>query len=178
MKLSICINAPEDFSEQSTDDGDSSTAAPYYPQAQRIISESEKIAQVLENYLVQLYPDSKLYETAEISLSFVTPEEIRELNKEYRDVDEPTDVLSFPLLEDEPSGLPELPVLSLGDIVICPEETERLHPELESHDAVCLMIAHSFLHLLGYDHEDEEAQAEMWALQDEISAKILEGGSR
>ena len=171
MKLSICINTPEDSS--GADDADSNTTIPNHPEIQQIITESESIAQVLESYLVNLYPDSKLYEAAEISLSFVNPEDIRALNRDYRDVDEATDVLSFPMLDEEPVDVPELPVLSLGDIVICPEETARLHPELSLHEAMCLMIAHSFLHLLGYDHDNEETQAEMWALQDEITAKIL-----
>ena len=60
----------------------------------------------------------------------------------------------------------------LGDIVICPEETARLHPELCEREAMCLMIAHSFLHLLGYDHDTEEKQAEMWALQDRIAGRL------
>ncbi|MBQ7214386.1 MAG: rRNA maturation RNase YbeY [Synergistaceae bacterium] len=172
MKLSICINTPEDSS--GADDADSSsTTIPNHPEIHQIITESESIAQILESYLAELYPDSKLYEAAEISLSFMSPEDIRELNRTYRDVNEATDVLSFPLLDEEPIDIPELPVLSLGDIVICPEETARLHPELSLHEAMCLMIAHSFLHLLGYDHDNEETQAEMWALQDEITAKIL-----
>ena len=174
MKLSICINTPEDSS--GADDADSNTTIPNHPEIQQIITESENIAQVLEKYLEELYPDSKLYEAAEISLSFMSPEEIRALNREYRNVDEATDVLSFPLLDEEPVNAfckPELPVLSLGDIVICPEETVRLHAELSLHEAVCLMISHSFLHLLGYDHENEETQSEMWALQEEITAKIL-----
>lgn len=171
MNLSLCINVPED--SQGADDSDSNTANSPKHEQQAVISESENIAHVLECWLAEIYPASKLYETAEISLSFVTPEEIRELNRDYRGVDESTDVLSFPLIDDEPVNVPELPLLSLGDIVICPEETTRLHPELSPHDAVCLMIAHSFLHLLGYDHDTEEKQAEMWRLQDEITAEIL-----
>lgn len=172
MKLSLCINAPEDFSDTGTDDSDSNTI-PNFPEVQHIITESETIAQVLQEELAELYPDSKLYETAEISLSFVRAEEIRELNRDYRDTDEATDVLSFPLLEDVPTGIPELPVLALGDIVICPELTAKLHPELSPHEAMCLMVAHSFLHLLGYDHDNEQAQAQMWEMQDAITAKIL-----
>ena len=173
MKLSLCINAPEDFSEPGTDDSDSNTIPNYSPETQQIITESETIAQVLQEELAELYPDSKLYESAEISLSFVRVEEIRELNRDYRDTDEATDVLSFPLLEDVPTGIPELPVLALGDIVICPELTAKLHPELSPHEAMCLMVAHSFLHLLGYDHDNEQAQAQMWEMQDAITAKIL-----
>ena len=134
-------------------------------------SDINAIAGVLKSELIRLYPDSKNYEEAEISLSFVTPEEIRELNRTYRDTDESTDVLSFPMIDDEQI---ELPVLELGDIVICPEEVKRLHPELSEREGMCLMIAHSFLHLLGYDHADEDEQKEMWELQNGIASKILE----
>ena len=66
-----------------------------------------------------------------------------------------------------------MPVLALGDIVICPEEVSRLHPELEKNEAIYLMLAHSFLHLIGYDHDTEEKQDLMWRLQDEIKEKIM-----
>lgn len=134
-------------------------------------SDYPKISQVLEKYLREIYPDSEKFESAEVSLSFVPAEAIRSLNREYRGVDEATDVLSFPMIDDIPEGMP---VLMLGDIVICPEMTAQLHPELSQREAVSLMIAHSFLHLLGYDHEDEEQQRSMWAKQDEISREILE----
>ena len=155
MKLSLCIDAPE-----GADSSDSNTIPP-----ERI----PDIEHILAEELEALYPAARNYEEAEISLSFVSSEAIRELNRQYRDVDEPTDVLSFPMMEDE--ELP-LPVLSLGDIVICPEETARLHPELSQDEAICLMIAHSFLHLLGYDHDTEEAQAKMWELQDRIAGRL------
>lgn len=162
MKLSLCINAPEDT--QGADDGDSNTIP-----NERI----EHISEILQEELLRLYPVSESYEAAEISLSFVRPEEIRELNREYRNIDEATDVLSFPIIDidvdDEPS---DLPVLTLGDIVICPEEVSRLHPEMTHNDAINLMIAHSFLHLLGYDHDSEEKQNEMWALQEEIAGRL------
>ena len=156
MKLSLCIDAPEG-------DNDSNIFVP-----------PDTIAAILTEELLSLYPAAKNYESAEISLSFVSAEEIRRLNREYRNVDEPTDVLSFPLIDDEPVGIPELPVLALGDIVICPEETARLHPELTHCEAIYLMIAHSFLHLLGYDHDTEEKQAEMWALQDRIAGRLAQ----
>ena len=155
MKLSLCIN--------STDESeDSDSTSPDYPDINRI-------AGILEHELETIYPESKNYEHAEISITFVKPEEIRTLNHEYRNVDEPTDVLSFPMEFEE-----NMPVLMLGDIVICPEEVARLHPELESQEAMMLMTAHSFLHLLGYDHDTPEHEREMWELQDSIKAKLLE----
>ena len=166
MKLALCINTPEDSS--GTNDSDT---APAHPETQRIINEADSIAARLEEELAALCPAAASYDEAEISLSFVTAEEIRALNREYRDTDEATDVLSFPMMDDAPEGLP---VLSLGDIVICPEETARLHPELGLYDALCLMIAHSFLHLLGYDHDTDEKQAEMWELQDRIAGRLAQ----
>ena len=158
MKLSISINEPEDS------DGDSCIS----------VEDCEKISEVLEKELLEIYPNSKNYESVEISLTFINSEGIRELNKNYRNIDEATDVLSFPLInENEPVEIPELPVLALGDIIICPEEVKRLHPELEINEGILLMISHSFLHLLGFDHDTEEKEKLMWQKQDEIKNKIL-----
>ena len=157
MKLSLSIT-PEDS------EGDSSSSDFNF----------DKIASVLENELATVYPASKKYDFAEISLTFVTPDEIRKLNHDYRDIDEATDVLSFPLIDFENENKDFfMPVLALGDIVICPEEVKRLHSELDQREAVYLMIAHSFLHLLGFDHDTEEKQKLMWLKQDEIKSKIL-----
>ena len=157
MKLSICITDSED----GANEGDSSCY------------DYEKISSVLEQELSEIYPASKNYETIEISLTFTNADGIRELNRKYRNVDEPTDVLSFPMIDENvPVEIPELPLLALGDIVICPEEVARLHPELEKDEAIYLMIAHSFLHLLGFDHDTEEKQNLMWRKQDAIKEKI------
>ena len=158
MKLSLCFNSTDD----SSDECDSTN--PDYPDINRI-------AGILEHELEALYPESKKYEHAEISITFVKPEEIRTLNHEYRNVDEATDVLSFPM---DINANENIPVLMLGDIIICPEEVSRLHTELESREAMCLMIAHSFLHLLGYDHDTEEHEREMWVMQDGIKDRMLE----
>ena len=165
MKLSLSIDAPGD----SQDGG--SNANPDYPETE--IYSTEKVSRVLEEYLREIYPSSENYEAAEISLSFMTTDEIRALNREYRDVDEATDVLSFPMIDDMAGDMPAGMPLILGDIVICPEEVSRLHPELSQRDGISLMIAHSFLHLLGYDHDTDEKQSAMWQKQDEISRKIL-----
>ena len=157
MKLSLSIT-PEDSEGDSSSDFN-----------------LDAVAAVLKDELAAIYPDSKNYEFAEISLTFTTPDEIRKLNHEYRNVDEATDVLSFPLInfDDDKDENFFMPVLALGDIVICPEEVSRLHSELEKNEAIYLMIAHSFLHLLGYDHDTDEKQELMWRKQDEIKSKIL-----
>ncbi|MBQ7578261.1 MAG: rRNA maturation RNase YbeY [Synergistaceae bacterium] len=156
MKLSLCIN--NDDSNAVEGDPDINFTA---------------IEKVLEDELIKIYPDSKNFETAEISLTFADSDTIRQLNRDYRNIDEPTDVLSFPMLEDVPVEIPELPVLALGDIIICPEEVKRLHPDLGDKESICLMIAHSFLHLLGYDHDTQEKESVMWQTQELITNKML-----
>ena len=88
-----------------------------------------------------------------LAIEFVGPARIRELNREHRAEDSPTDVLSFPIDGDaaDPAGPREL-----GDVVICPEHTVELREA----------IVHGVLHLLGMDHEVDEG--EMLVLQREL----------
>jgi probable rRNA maturation factor len=85
----------------------------------------------------------------------VDSDRIRELNRDYRGRDEPTDVLSFPVDEAAPAAGPR----ELGDVIICAEHTEDLTEA----------VVHGVLHLCGYDHETDSG--EMLALQ----ARVLEG---
>jgi probable rRNA maturation factor len=91
-----------------------------------------------------------------LAVELVSEERIRELNREHRGKDEPTDVLSFPIDEDEPVAGPR----ELGDVVICPEHTED----------VVEAVVHGVLHLCGYDHETDDGR--MLALQDAIVAEL------
>lgn len=102
-------------------------------------------------------------EDTEVSVSFVTDEAIHELNREYRGVDRPTDVLSFECdgYDDEMPLMPDV-VFELGDIVIAPDVAEKQAPEygLSFADEMSLLITHGLLHLCGYDHmEPQEAEA-------------------
>lgn len=104
----------------------------------------------------------KFSDPAEVSVSFVDNEQIRELNRDYRNKDAATDVLSFPLGEDgvydknEETG-----ALLLGDIVIsverAKEQAEQYGHSLERE--LGWLTVHSMLHLLGYDHETGEEEA-------------------
>ncbi|MBQ9001043.1 MAG: rRNA maturation RNase YbeY [Eggerthellaceae bacterium] len=105
-------------------------------------------------------------ETCEASISFVTDEDIHRMNREYRGIDRPTDVLSFEcdnVHDDFAVFAPAAEELyELGDIVIAPDVAERQAPEygLSFADEMSLLITHGLLHLCGYDHmEDEEARA-------------------
>lgn len=99
---------------------------------------------------------------AEVSVSFVDNEQIRELNAEYRNKDAATDVLSFPLGEDDVYDLDEeTGACELGDIVIsverAMEQAQEYGHSLERE--IGWLTVHSMLHLLGYDHETGEEDA-------------------
>ena len=94
---------------------------------------------------------------AEVSVTFANNEQIHELNKMHRNVDAPTDVLSFPMGEDGKYDIdPATNAKILGDIVIsmekAVEQAERFGHTLQRE--VAYLTAHSMLHLLGYDHEE------------------------
>ena len=107
----------------------------------------------------------------EVSISFVTDEEIHELNRTWRGVDRPTDVLSFECdgVDDDMPALAGA-AFELGDIVIAPDVAERQAPDYEMAfaDEMSLLITHGLLHLCGYDHMEEEEAAIMEAREREI----------
>ena len=115
---------------------------------------------------------------AEVSVTFVDDEGIRELNKRFRNMDKPTDVLSFPLLDYE--GESEEPFFdelchNLGDIVISLERAMAQANEFghSFEREVAFLTAHSMLHLLGYDHElSEEDDADMRKRQSDIMERM------
>lgn len=116
----------------------------------------------------------KFPEDAEVSVTLTDNEEIHVLNREYRGVDRPTDVLSFPMAEDDDNigdyDMDKNAVL-LGDIVISVEKIEEQAKEyMHSFEReLAYLVIHSTLHLLGYDHETgEEDEKEMTEKQDKI----------
>ena len=110
----------------------------------------------------------------EVSVTFTDNEKIRVLNREYREKDAPTDVLSFPLIDwDSENEIPDdgssfFP-LALGDIII---SLEKAHAQAIEYGQslireVTFLAIHSTLHLLGYDHETSpEDEKEMFGIQD------------
>jgi probable rRNA maturation factor len=95
----------------------------------------------------------------ELSLSFVDEAEIEDLHVRYLHEPGPTDVLSFPLDGEDERG-----VRVLGDVVIAPAVAARNNPDDPAAE-LRLLVVHGVLHLLGYDHEEEEEKAQMWARQ-------------
>jgi len=109
-----------------------------------------------------------------ISVSFVSSGEMPELNRLYRDIDAPTDVLSFPLWEDMelPEGWGEI---ALGDIVIAPDVVKEnaSNSELFPDRELFFVLAHGLLHLLGWDHQDEETESTMIERQEQYLERIF-----
>ncbi|MDY0028385.1 MAG: rRNA maturation RNase YbeY [Pseudobdellovibrionaceae bacterium] len=106
----------------------------------------------------------------EISVTLTDDAAIRILNKDHRNKDKPTNVLSFPDwdgMSDIPEGIGEVPV---GDIIVAFETVQReaIEQEKSLHDHFCHMITHGFLHLLGYDHMDDAEAQEMESLEVKI----------
>ena len=109
----------------------------------------------------------------EVSITFTDNEGIRAVNREYRNIDRETDVLSFPLTDFEGGEEPpaDEPEISLGDIIISLEKAEAQAEEFghSFEREAAFLCVHSMLHLLGYDHErSEEEDAEMRRRQREI----------
>ncbi|MBE6147128.1 MAG: rRNA maturation RNase YbeY [Firmicutes bacterium] len=127
----------------------------------------------LEKYIVDLEKllnyalEKETIENAEFSIIFVDKDTIHELNKNYRNVDRVTDVISFAL---EDNKTIELSVRLLGDIYICVEKIEEQAIEYghSFQRELSFLAIHGLLHLLGYDHMNEEDEKVMFNKQDDI----------
>jgi probable rRNA maturation factor len=115
------------------------------------------IAEAEVERLAALAAGSADIDEGHVAIEFVDGDRIRDLNREHRGIDRPTDVLSFPV-DVNGDGAPEAGPLELGDVVISPEHTEDLREA----------VVHGVLHLTGMDHETDDG--EMLALQREILA--------
>ncbi|WP_298472855.1 rRNA maturation RNase YbeY [Psychrobacillus sp. FSL K6-4046] len=110
---------------------------------------------------------------SEVSVTFVTNDQIQEINKNYRNKDMPTDVISFAMEEMGEGEIKikdaDIPTL-LGDIIISVERTiEQAQAYGHTFERELAFLAvHGFLHLLGYDHGTEEEEKEMFGLQEKI----------
>lgn len=116
----------------------------------------------------------ELPEHTSVSVSFVDNQRIHELNRDFRGIDKPTDVLSFECdnvpFEDE--SVEENIEYELGDVIIAVDvalaQTKEFGTTFE--DEVSLLITHGLLHLNGYDHIDDDEAEQMEALEDELLA--------
>lgn len=134
---------------------------------------SGEIMEAVEKACLETLKYEEFDEDCEISLSFVTNEEIHQINRQFRNVDAPTDVLSFPQLtfeEGEEADVNENGEIVLGDIII---SVERAREQAEEYGhglkrEIAFLTVHSMLHLLGYDHMEKDEEEDMFRRQKEI----------
>jgi probable rRNA maturation factor len=112
---------------------------------------------------------------SDLSVAFVDDERMRELNRDWRGKDRPTDVLSFSQLEGE--DMPGEAVL-LGDVVVSVDTLQRQAREggWTDEEELVRLLLHGLLHLLGHDHEDEEDAAAMRAEEKRLVAVLADAG--
>ena len=130
----------------------------YYDDRQDDIEITEEIKNLIEKSIVAVLKVENLDQNVEVSVSFVGDDEIRDLNRDYRGVDKSTDVLSFPM-DDEFI----IDNRILGDVII---NTRRVMEQAEelghsNERELSYLTVHSILHLLGYDHMEDEDKKEM-----------------
>ena len=128
---------------------------------------NEKLEEIneLDAYTKYLLDYMKI--DASFSVVIIDNERIHEINKEYRGIDRPTDVISFALEENEEYEVKER---LLGDIYI---SIDKVYEQAKEYNhsvkrELFFLVTHGFLHLLGYDHMNEKDEKEMFALQDDI----------
>ncbi|XWN53441.1 rRNA maturation RNase YbeY [Anoxybacillus flavithermus] len=134
---------------------------------------TEQQIELIEQLLQHAAKEEHVPDDAEVSVTFVDNEKIREINRDYRGKDQPTDVISFAL---EEMGEEEIEIVGidvppvLGDIIISVPKA-REQAEQYGHSfmrELGFLAVHGFLHLLGYDHETEEEEKVMFAKQEQL----------
>ncbi len=136
----------------------------------------EDMEQLIESCTRAALEEEGIEEDAQVSVTLVDNDAIREINNEHRGIDRATDVLSFPLGDDDSFDTdPETGAILLGDIVI---SLQRAAEQAEEYGhsfrrEVAFLITHSLFHLLGYDHVDsEEDEKLMFGKQDKVLEKL------
>ena len=144
------------------------------------IEENEEYNKIINTVVKKCFEEEgldniKIY----INIILTNPEEIKRINKEYRNIDKETDVLSFPMFQkEEIEGLikkkENIVTDILGDVVI---SIPRVYEQAEEYNhsferEVCFLVCHSMFHLLGYDHDTEENTKEMREKEEHILNKL------
>lgn len=150
---------------------------------QSFIEVDEKLEALAEKVIKGVLDYEECEEDYEVSISFVSNEEMKELNNEYRGIDSETDVLSFPMMEfDDEEAEDEADEdveyieeeLALGDIVVSMERAKEQAVEYghSFERELAFLLVHGMLHLLGYDHENAEDERVMVNKQEEVLNKL------
>ncbi|MEY7998962.1 rRNA maturation RNase YbeY [Clostridium sp. Mt-5] len=152
------------------------------------IEVTEELEKAIKNIIEYALRDEKVDLPCEVSVIFVDNDNIKDINRENRNIDKVTDVLSFPMLEYpkgrvfkdvyihhefQPSDMDD-GNLVLGDIAVSLEKAEEQSKEFEHSflREVCYLTVHSVLHLLGYDHMEENDKKVMRKREEEILQKF------
>ena len=138
---------------------------------QEVVEVSDELTQLLTKAVEASLKYEGWDPDFEVSLSLVNNEEIQDLNKNYRGKDYATDVLSFPMVDDDfPIGEEKL----LGDIVISVEKAIEQAEEYghSFNREMSFLTVHSMFHLMGYDHEDEVSESEMRGKEEAVLKQI------
>ncbi|MCE1248569.1 MAG: rRNA maturation RNase YbeY [Firmicutes bacterium] len=130
----------------------------------------------IRDLALKIYEASGIEGKGEVSLTFLSDEEIQQLNKDYRQIDKPTDVLTFPQSEGMDIPMPDDENFEplIGDIIISVETAERQAAE-QGHPfskEVAVLLIHGILHLHGFDHIEDEDYEKMKAEEDRILEAI------
>ncbi len=143
----------------------------YYENAQDKLTPLGDTEQLIEECTRGALSEEKIDEDAEVSVTLVDDAEIRALNNEHRGIDRVTDVLSFPLGDENGFETnPETGAILLGDIVISLERAAEQAREYghSLRREVAFLITHSLFHLLGYDHEEKDEEKVMFEKQERV----------
>ena len=142
------------------------------------INIEEKIYSIVEAVAKE---ENLVFEEISVSISSASKDDIKKINKEYRDIDKVTDVLSFPIFtKDELQDIinkeedKKIKHIELGDIILCLEVVEEQSVEYGTGflREILYMITHGMCHLVGYDHIDPEDKKEMRAKEEKILKRI------
>ena len=144
----------------------------YFDEGQAVSDEIRRKMEQAAVYAVQL--ENLDEQRCELSVTFVDLDEIHELNKIHRGVDSPTDVLSFPQFEDVCEEAPEEGEICLGDVVICRDKAAQQAEEFghSFEREILYLFVHSVLHLLGYDHMEDDEKTVMRTREEKIMEHI------
>lgn len=149
----------------------------YFENDQEIVPVTYKLKMLMRRAIEATLECEGFENECEVSFTFTDNEKIHVINRQYREVDRPTDVLSFPMMDfDNSTDTPiaNEPMRSLGDIVLS-LEMARTQAEEYGHSferEVAFLCVHSTLHLLGYDHIEADDEEEMRAAQRVIMEKL------
>lgn len=146
-----------------------------YSNEQDKFSPPEDFERLIEHCATAAFEEEGIEEDAEISVTLVDNAQIREMNAEFREIDRETDVLSFPLGDDEGFEVnPDTDAILLGDIVISLEKAQSQAVEYghSFRREVAFLLTHSLFHLLGYDHMTPDEEREMFDKQEKVLHKL------